>query len=560
MMELIRAYKAKPWPKLEIPSLNRTSYMYLTLYVIAMISAGLSFWFTMRLSAEYFISLGLGIPLLFLLKNRYLTIIGLLTFEVVMAFLFVGNSTYVIVTILSFVGAIIAFESPSFVYVMLVFWMWFEMSPYSGYLGVKNEFLIGLMLFVGWFFRAVFDQDRVKQKLVFHEKWPIIILLVWIVMGFGLWCIEPQPSGFYQLKFILIGVLFFILSPLIINNDKLHTKVAWAWIIAGMFATYTALFQSGGPEIDTGEMDLSGSWGGYTGAMGIQHSWSASFLSMSLFVLVAAFYWMKGGLKKSLLLITGVLMIAAIYVQESKGITFATALGLGLFWLISGVRNSKHHKGIIAVFRILIMVMALTLVLIAVNQYGAQFSNYSNQISDPMGGTMAGRIYLWGVAYEMIINEGHMIRGIGVGAFWALAKDYGITWAHPTIPHANASESMDFQQLGVNPHNLYIDIILNYGLVGFALFLWLIIGNLKRLWACYRGTTNPKYSYLSLGLFCALIAFYFSAIFDFTLFIISRYWLYLGLAVATVNLSKIMVTGNVTETPKATPPVRLPLH
>ena len=124
MREFLRSYTAKPWPKLEIPAMGRTQVIILILYTAALIGGG---WYIYLLHprAVNFYFLGAAIPLLFILKSPYFTIVSLLAFEVVMAFLFIGNNNFVIVTIAAFVIGIISFEIPFVIYLFLILMVWF---------------------------------------------------------------------------------------------------------------------------------------------------------------------------------------------------------------------------------------------------------------------------------------------------------------------------------------------------------------------------------------------------------------------------------------------------
>jgi O-antigen ligase len=532
MKELIRAYNAKPWSKLEIPTMGKAQRLVLVVYVAAMVALGWYIYLSGPL-ALHFLYLGLGIPILFLFKSRYLAIAGLLSLEVVMAFMFMGNSTYIISTVMIFAGVIIAFESPVLVYVFLVFWMWFEMSPYSGFVGMKNELLLLATLFMGWLFRYMFSRTTASVKIYFKEKIPVLLLSFWILLGLAVWCIERAPAGIYQVKYFLIGVMFFILTPLIIRDEKTHTTITWAWVFVGILGAITAFIQPGAAENVESQVE---SFGAASAALGIQHSWSASFLSLSLFITISMFYVVKGVLKKAGIIFSVFFMIVALWIQYSKGVTIGFFIGLSLFWLITGIWHSKHNKGLVFVSRIFLIACTLTLVYIATTQLEFNLGTYNVILTNPSGGSMEVRYLLWSKAYTMIMTEGHAVRGLGAGAFWALAHSYQIDWAHPTIPHARATESMDFAELGINPHNLYVDTILHYGIVGFALLLWLLIGNFMKLRRGMKYFQNPKFRYLCLGIMCALIAFYFSCLFDFGIFFITRVWLFLGFAVATVNI------------------------
>src|SRR5512143_747684 len=130
-MEFLREQNSKPWPKLEVPSLERRHLIGLFVFMALLIAAGWYIYLSAWTKVIYFALLGLAIPVFFLLKSRFVTLIGLLSFEVIVAFLFMGNSSYATAAVAALAGAIIAFESPVAMYMLLIIGVWFDKSLFS---------------------------------------------------------------------------------------------------------------------------------------------------------------------------------------------------------------------------------------------------------------------------------------------------------------------------------------------------------------------------------------------------------------------------------------------
>ena len=532
MMEFIRDYQSKPWPKLEIPPLRQRQVIGLVLFMILFIALGWAIYLNPETRVKYFAMMGLVVPIVFLLKSRHTALIGLLSLQVILAFVFMGNQNYVLLGVAGLAGAIIAFESPILIYAVLIFWIWFEMSSISGLVShpLRLEFVIGLGFFAGWFVKERILSLTRPAAIIFPEKWPAILFMIWALLGFAFWAIEPIPAGWFQIRFIMIGILFLLISPLVLRTPRFLNVATWSWIGAGFVgavAAFVTQITGYSPQVQA-----SASWGANTGAMGIQHSWSASFLSFAFFVMLPVYYLMKRQLLKGLMLFSLLLTFGAILLQQSKGPTVGLFAGTGLFLLLEAFFDPKVSR-LRVVGRIMIMVFFVTGLLLSIYYLGlgTQIGDYSSLFENPAGSSgMEARYILWATAYDMFSHEGHPLRGLGVGSFWALAYDYGLNYP-------NTFEAMDYQEQGINPHNLYIDTILHYGIIGFALFLWMAAGNLLRLRRGFKQLQNRKYRYLSLGVFCGLAAFYFSCLFDFTVFIVSRYWLFLGYSVVIINIA-----------------------
>jgi O-antigen ligase len=518
--------------------MRRSHIYFFVAYVAALVALGWFIWFSGTIQVEYFLALGFGIPVAFFLKSRFVTLIGLLSLPVVLAFVFIGNSDYAILTVAAVFGIIIAFESPMLIYIVLIIWLWFEMSLFSSFIAhpLRMEFIIGIAFFAGWMFKELSKPGRDSSKLYFPERIPIILFFVWALLGFVMWCYEPLPAGWYQLKYLMLGILFVIISPLVLRSEKELRIALWAWIVAGFIGTLTAFYTS----LTGYELDIESQWGEYAGAMGIQHSWSASFLCFTFFIMVSTYFTLRSSIIKFALLLCAFATFIAIILQESKGPSVGVTLAFLVFWFAGYFTDRKRRSGLRIIRRVFFILALPTLFLICVYYagMGEHLGAYRTIFEDPLETpTLQTRFNLWTAAYQMFVNEGHQVRGLGVAAFWWLLPEYGFVYA-------DATEAMDYQKLGVNPHNLYIDTTIHYGIIGLVIFCWFAIGNLLRLWRGYLKFRDMNYRYLCLGLFCALLTFYFSCLFDFTVFIISRYWLFLGLCFAVLNIASKLELHN----------------
>jgi O-antigen ligase len=147
---------------------------------------------------------------------------------------------------------------------------------------------------------------------------------------------------------------------------------------------------------------------------------------------------------------------------------------------------------------------------------------------------MQFRLQTWQIIGSIFEHEGHLLRGLGIGAFYVFAPQYGFPVSDPT------------QDLAIfHAHNLYLDIVVQFGIIGLLIYLYLISRNLIRLWRGYRRSFDQKFRYLHLGIFCGLTAFYVHGFMDLGL-AMPDWWLFLGLATAVplvVNRVRSSATG-----------------
>jgi O-antigen ligase len=523
MMNFIRDYWTRPWPKLEVPPMRRQHTYLFGAYVIAMVALGWYIWFSGNIQVEYFLALGLGIPLAFFLKSRFVTLIGLLSFPVVLAFIYIGNQDYAFYIVAGLMGAIIAFESPIVMYMILIAAVWFDKSLFSIGHPLRMEFIIGSGLLVGWLFKEVLRPRESLTKILFPERWLAISLLIWAALGAGLWSYEPYPAAWLQLKAIIVGVLFFLISPLVIRNEKQldFALIAWVFVslVAAAVTNYAQPAASGSTDSDS------------LGAVLIAFkNITATFLSYSFFIALAYYHWAKSNLMKVGALLIMTYLLVTIVLLYSRGTMFGLAVGVIVFWICDTFISSTKRSVLRIMARcfLLVSIVIVFLLLVYVIGFGELIGGYADIFYSPLqAGTMEFRISTWDIVLQIIMTEGHQLRGVGLGGFWILGAEYGFP-----------IESYEGNIAIYSPHNLYLDILLHYGVIGLLLFFWLIILNLSRLWRITVNSQRQKFRYLALGFFCSLIAYYTHGLLDGQLYSLTDFWLYLGLTVGTVNVAR----------------------
>ena len=68
------------------------------------------------------------------------------------------------------------------------------------------------------------------------------------------------------------------------------------------------------------------------------------------------------------------------------------------------------------------------------------------------------------------------------------------------------------------PHNIILDIAVRTGVVGLALFIYILITSLWMLWKTFRLTKNEHYKLLAIYLFASLASFLLPALFADAMF------------------------------------------
>ncbi len=216
---------------------------------------------------------------------------------------------------------------------------------------------------------------------------------------------------------------------------------------------------------------------------------------------------------------------AALLFSFSRGAWLASAAGvgivlIGLLALRGGAaprawwRSVARRRGGAAGRRTLIAAVA-ALVLILVLGIGlAMRVERLSSIGDPLGGTMALRLQLWGAALRMALD--HPLFGVGPDGFLYAYPAYreGVAWKEPFVSH---------------PHNLILDYWLRGGIMGVAALGWLLAAWGRGVWRVLRkdGAAVPnappdgvrRLQLLALGLAGSLTAFVVHGLVDNSYFL-----------------------------------------
>lgn len=525
MLEYFRTYQTRPWPRLEIPAMRRPQLYALILYTATLIATGWWIWFT-GIQVEKFLLLGLAIPILFFLKSPFLAIVGLLAFEVVVAFLFIGNSDFVLAVVAAFIGAIIAFESPILMYMLLIGAVWFDSSLLGVSHPVRLELVISSGLLLGWLFRLISSSTSEQFRLHFPERLPILLLYVWAILGAILWCPDFNEQVTLELKSFTIGIFVFLITPLIVTGER-HIKIAlWAWIavatIAGI-ATYSGQSGSVSSEAQTDAAQTLLEIKNITGAI----------MRFSFFLGLASYRWTKSNWGKSLHILILVFLLISIVKLQSRGTVVFFAIGLTGFWLTHLYIISRSKTILHLIGPVFLLTSAAIIFLIGVYRFGLNeyIGTYSDIFFSPLEhNTVDFRKENIEISYNMIRGENHPFRGLGLGAFVVIGPQYGFSVTDPRY---------------LSIHSMYVDMLVHFGVIGILLFIWSAVRNLIDFGYLFRRCYLVKYKYLYLALICSLISFYLHGIMEFTIQICTVYWAFFGLGIAVINVgSKFDIMSN----------------
>lgn len=144
--------------------------------------------------------------------------------------------------------------------------------------------------------------------------------------------------------------------------------------------------------------------------------------------------------------------------------------------------------------------------------------------------TIKGRELMWGTTLNMI--KDHPLIGLGVNTFRLNYQHYQGAFLKENpeyIPYLGSAES---------PHNQYLEIASEQGIIGLLLFLWINMVFFKAGINIIRSESVLKEKAVTIGMLAGIAATLVHALVEFPLNLVPNamlYWLYLGIVMVIAN-------------------------
>lgn len=334
----------------------------------------------------------------------------------------------------------------------LIALMWTPIRPFIGiivycllvYLCPMGGFgfsrTVTLATLFGWLIWAIKNK---KYRFV-KDRQNYLILGLWIMMLFS--GISVSNKTFYWESMENISKVFFFYFAAINLIDSKRNLNCFIW---------TILFIFGFLSLDVGASYL---------LRGISHLGGAGSTDNNLFALLLvmtipfAFYFLfveESPIKKGILALLFLSMILAVILTFSRGGFLGLVAVLGLIWL-----KSKYK--LISLFTSIFLIICVFIFL--PQGYKERIHTILEYRQD---GSAMGRIEAWKAGWEMIKERPAL--GIGLGNFSLCSHQYN--------PQAPA---------GIKPHNSFIQIAAECGLIALLFFVLLPIISIWELWRLKR--------------------------------------------------------------------------
>jgi len=274
------------------------------------------------------------------------------------------------------------------------------------------------------------------------------------IIGIFICSIISVPFSYWvggSLNFILQDavktLIFFFLIISAVNNFSEIDKIVWA-IAFSVFALSLTVIISGGE----GRLSASSTYDPN----------DLAFVLVTFMPIIYFFMKQKSGALKILLLVTLVMMLVATLATESRG----GVVGLIVISIVILKKQGKNLKQIIP----LLVVMAIIINMFASTSFWDRMSTMLNPKSDYNMTAGGGRIEIWKSGLKMMIRR--PLTGVGINAFEVAEGSTHVDLA------------TGFSGKWNSPHNSFVQIGAELGLIALFLFIKLLYSSIKAIREC----------------------------------------------------------------------------
>lgn len=384
-----------------------------------------------------------------------------------------------------------------------------------------------------------------RQEIVTNRVLFLMFVYLGVLLISGAASANPAQTISRIRTFLIEGVALYLLIVNTVRTPALLRKGIWALILAGVLMGGISLYQEftgdydntfwglttvKESEIDTGEVDAAGEdiqrrrLAGTIGSKNRYGQVMVVLLPLALFRIWAEkSRWLR-------------IVAAASCVPIIGGalLTFSRGAGVSIILTLLAMVFLRTIK---LWHFVLIMVLGCLFVYVAIPDYIYRLSTVTGVIElasgneAEAGGSVRGRATVNLAALNIFLDN--PILGVGPGRTQQYTQEYG--------------NEVGFRRLqGTRrAHNMYLEEMADTGIVGFSLFMSIILFTLYRLEQVRRYwlQRQPERAYMAAGFLLAVIAYLFTAIF-LHLSYIRYYWLLLALAGVAIHLFYVEVKEN----------------
>ncbi len=338
-----------------------------------------------------------------------------------------------------------------------------------------------------------------------------------------------------ELPHFLAGPLLYFVIVNNIRDEKQINCIISTVLLVGVASSIYGIFQYN-------DIDFS-FWVGNVGRMRVfgligNVGYFAGYLLFPLSIAIPLFFVSKNRNRKILFLI-GILTMGTAFILTFTRSSYL-ALGVSLifmfflFLLSRGKRFIKENKKIF-IFLLIVIILAVSIFIIPnpLNKPDSVISQIKERVSLKTLKNVfssSGRIIIW--KFTGIMIKDRPIIGSGIGTY-----KYNTLRYQAKFFEQGDNRSIYSYSWADKAHNEYLQLWAELGIIGLAIFIWLIITYFNYGIRYLKREKDKQKKGIIIGLMGAVVAFLIDSIFWFPLHLsanLSLFWLFIGLAIVMI--------------------------
>ncbi len=350
-----------------------------------------------------------------------------------------------------------------------------------GIVGLPLVNIIMILLLVSWLYKKAMSRDQKSTFLPAHYMmvllWGVIVISTLAVH----WITGTIATFFDWAKVVL---MFFMVGEVLRSVSRIRIFI-WCLVLSVGFTAFAGVMQYYGHDITGAGLFIENGIPRIRGVSIFDTNQLAYAVAFSLPLLLGILISSRNALARIFLFILSGLYLYCIYLTQSRGGMLCAALILPLSFMF--IARKKLIKIIAVIFCAVVFVFAYT--------HSSRLSTTGDYKSDE---SAMGRVEVWADALAGIRQ--HPIFGFGKDQF--------------TEHYARA------------PHNSYLQVVAELGLVGLYLWIALFYVSLKDLKNAAMGDWSDQLNIISKALQVSLFAYLFGSLFSSNAYYVTLYILF----------------------------------
>jgi O-antigen ligase len=361
---------------------------------------------------------------------------------------------------------------------------------------------------LGWIVRGM-----TKQRIGVQGSYLDVCLIAFAFWIFFSICWSPTLMvGGKEFLRKLNGLFIFYLTINLVRDERDLDLAVTVWLIAGALTAFAALYETVTDILEriAGITKRTATRWGWLRATALKEGANrlGFFMNTCLMLSISRFFLASRRSRRGLLFVFIMIMVFAVISTLSRNSVMGFVVGATILFYLAGKGGKK--------FFLMAAVIIVVFMWISGPEYRNVFFKRIVGVLQPQETrSIEGRTQVWLAASRMIGDRPFL--GAGAGGFHVLSGSYGARRLR-------------------SPHNLYIYVAAELGLIGLLLFTGVAVAFFRLAKHGFGSASSDKERFILAALFAGMTVYAFQGlVVNFTL-IEREFWALLGLNVAAIKI------------------------